>query len=123
MARRDMRRRSVPADDLRLGIGLAATTALISGVAVFLNANGVKQVPDPAVYTTLKNGVAAILLITLVAATPAARGAIPAGCASMRRWSGENRASSPTGTGCSPATGACSPTDARGSTARPVPCV
>jgi drug/metabolite transporter (DMT)-like permease len=84
MAIRDTRRRPVPADNLRLGIGLAATTALISGVAVFLNANGVKQVPDPAVYTTLKNGVAAIVLITLLAATPSSRRMIPA--LSRRQW-------------------------------------
>ncbi|HEX6129251.1 MAG TPA: DMT family transporter [Candidatus Limnocylindria bacterium] len=69
---------------LRWGIGLAACTALISGVAVFLNANGVKQVPDAAVYTTLKNGVAAMVLIGLLAAMPSSRRALPA--LSGRQW-------------------------------------
>ena len=39
---------------------LAVGAALISGLAIYLNAFAVKQVPDPAVYTTLKNGVAAL---------------------------------------------------------------
>ena len=69
---------------LRAGIALAACTALISGVAVFLNANGVKQVPDSAVYTTLKNGVAAMVLIGLLAAMPSSRRALPT--LSGRQW-------------------------------------
>lgn len=84
MTSRDSRRRPIPAADLRLGIGLAAATALISGVAVVLNANGVKQVSDAAVYTTLKNGVAALVLVALLAATPSARAALPA--LSARQW-------------------------------------
>jgi drug/metabolite transporter (DMT)-like permease len=48
------------------GLGLALATAVISGFAVWLNAFAVKQVPDPAVYTTLKNGVAAAVLIGLL---------------------------------------------------------
>ncbi len=47
------------------GIALAFGVALISGVSVFINGYAVKQVPDAAVYTTLKNGVAALLLIGL----------------------------------------------------------
>jgi drug/metabolite transporter (DMT)-like permease len=70
-------RRGNSRTSLRWGIGLAAGTALISGVAVFLNANGVKQVPDSAVYTTLKNGVAALVLLGLLAAMPSARRAVP----------------------------------------------
>jgi drug/metabolite transporter (DMT)-like permease len=54
---------------LRWGILLALGTALISGVSIFVNGFAVKQLPDPAVYTTLKNGVAAILLVILAAAT------------------------------------------------------
>jgi drug/metabolite transporter (DMT)-like permease len=77
MATRDTRRAD-SATSLRWGIGLAAMTALISGVAVYLNANGVKQVPDAAVYTTLKNGVAAVVLLGLLAAMPSARQAVPA---------------------------------------------
>lgn len=52
---------------LRWGIGLAVVTAVISGVSIFVNGFAVKQLPDAAVYTTLKNGVAAILLIALAA--------------------------------------------------------
>lgn len=51
------------------GVALAFGTALISGVSIWVNAMGVKQVPDAAVYTTAKNLVAgAILVAALVAA-------------------------------------------------------
>lgn len=49
------------------GVGLAAMTALISGVSVFANGFAVKQLPDAAVYTTLKNGVAAAILLVVAA--------------------------------------------------------
>lgn len=64
---------------LRWGIGLALATAAISGVSIVVNGLAVKQLPDPALYTTLKNGVAAMLLIALAAATvrPASVRAIP----------------------------------------------
>jgi drug/metabolite transporter (DMT)-like permease len=48
---------------------MALAAAVISGVSIFVNGFAVKQLPDPAVYTTLKNGVAAILLVILAAAT------------------------------------------------------
>jgi drug/metabolite transporter (DMT)-like permease len=51
------------------GLALAVGTAVISGVAIWLNAYAVKQVPDPAVYTTLKNAVAAVVLVALVGAS------------------------------------------------------
>jgi drug/metabolite transporter (DMT)-like permease len=54
---------------VRGGIALALVAAAISGVSVFVNAFAVRQLPDPAVYTTLKNGVAAGLLILGVAIT------------------------------------------------------
>lgn len=65
---------------LRWGVLLAVATALISGVSIFVNGLAVKQLPDPAVYTTLKNGVAALLLIGLALATvrPAQVRAVPA---------------------------------------------
>jgi drug/metabolite transporter (DMT)-like permease len=44
------------------GVAVAAVTALISGVAVFVNGYGVHDVPSPAVYTTAKNLVAAAVL-------------------------------------------------------------
>jgi drug/metabolite transporter (DMT)-like permease len=56
-------------DTLRTGVLLALATALISGVSIWVNAFAVKQLPDPAVYTTVKNGIAAILLVGIMAAT------------------------------------------------------
>jgi len=47
---------------------LALGTAAISGISVFVNATAVKAVPDPAVFTTLKNLVAVVLLAMLAAA-------------------------------------------------------
>ncbi|MBI2781379.1 MAG: DMT family transporter [Chloroflexi bacterium] len=65
---------------LRWGVLLAVGTALISGVSIFVNGLAVKQLPDPAVYTTLKNGVAALVLVGLALATvrPAQLRAVPA---------------------------------------------
>ncbi len=60
--------RRVP-ESLRWGVGLAFAAALISGFAIFINGFAVKQLPDAAVYTTLKNGVAAVILIGLAAMT------------------------------------------------------
>ena len=37
---------------LKKGTYLAVATALISGVSVYINSFGVKQVPDPFVFTT-----------------------------------------------------------------------
>jgi drug/metabolite transporter (DMT)-like permease len=55
------------------GIALALATALISGLAIYLNAFAVKQLPDAAVFTTLKNAVAAIVLIAFALGLGAAR--------------------------------------------------
>ncbi len=44
------------------GVQVAAITALISGVSVFVNSYGVHAIAQPAVYTTAKNLVAAALL-------------------------------------------------------------
>jgi drug/metabolite transporter (DMT)-like permease len=49
----------------RRGVVLALATAAISGLSVYLNAFGVKLVSDAAVYTTAKNAVAAIVLVTV----------------------------------------------------------
>jgi len=54
---------------LRWGVLLALATALLSGASIWINAFAVKQLPDPAVYTTVKNGVAAVLLAALAAAS------------------------------------------------------
>ena len=66
---------------IRTGVVLAFATAAISGVSIFVNGLAVKQLPDPALYTTLKNGIAAVVLVALAMATvrPAAVRAMPAG--------------------------------------------
>jgi drug/metabolite transporter (DMT)-like permease len=68
-------------DTLRWGVLLAVATALISGVSIFVNGLAVKQLPDPAVYTTLKNAIAAMVLAGLALATirPSEIRALPAG--------------------------------------------
>ena len=55
------------------GLGLAFGAALISGLAIYLNGFAVKQLPDAAVYTTLKNAVAAVILIAAAIGLGAAR--------------------------------------------------
>lgn len=62
-----------PIRNAERGVMLALGTAAISGLSVYLNAFGVKLVPDAAVYTTAKNGVAAIILVGLALAFGAAR--------------------------------------------------
>jgi len=64
-------RPSVPAlpVTLRTGVLLALATALLSGVSIWVNGLAVKQLPDPAVYTTVKNGIAAIFLVALMGVT------------------------------------------------------
>jgi drug/metabolite transporter (DMT)-like permease len=57
--------RTVPGLPLSPGWGLllALGAALISGLSIYLNAFAVKQLPDAALFTTLKNGVAALVLV------------------------------------------------------------
>lgn len=55
------------------GVALAFVTAVISGVAVFVNGYGVKRFPSPTSYTTAKNLVAAVLLLALMAGATARR--------------------------------------------------
>ncbi len=56
------------------GLGLAFVTACISGVAIFVNAHFVRQVGDATVYTTAKNGVAALVLLAALGLTTLRRG-------------------------------------------------
>lgn len=58
---------------VRWGVLLAVGAALVSGLAIYLNAFAVKQLPDAAVYTTLKNAVAAFVLIVVALTCGAAR--------------------------------------------------
>jgi drug/metabolite transporter (DMT)-like permease len=65
---RQFERRARPAIAIPTGVGwgivLAVGAALISGLAIYLNAFAVKQLPDAALYTTLKNAVAAFVLVS-----------------------------------------------------------
>ena len=61
------------AGDRRAGIGLALMTAVISGVAVFVNSDAVRAFGDATAYTTVKNGVAALVLLGVLAAASARR--------------------------------------------------
>jgi drug/metabolite transporter (DMT)-like permease len=56
-------------NDLKSSSGLliAGMTALISGVSVFVNSYGVRDYVSPAVYTTAKNLVAALVLLAFFA--------------------------------------------------------
>lgn len=72
----------------RRGLMLALAAATMSGLAVFVNAYGVRAVPDATVYTTAKNLVAAAVLIAL--AGLAARGGtrrVAPGPAATPAWS------------------------------------
>lgn len=62
-----------PSLNTQRGVVLALATAAISGLSIYVNSFGVKLVPDAAVYTTAKNGVAAIILVGLALAFGAAR--------------------------------------------------
>ena len=57
----------------RAGIGLALSTAIISGFAIYINGFVVKQAPGALSFTTVKNLVAATIIGAVLAAT-AARG-------------------------------------------------
>ena len=71
-------------DRRQIGIGLAFGAALISGVSVWVNAMGVKAFGDAVLYTTVKNLIAAALLI-LIAFTLTTR-ASRHGLSSPRGW-------------------------------------
>jgi drug/metabolite transporter (DMT)-like permease len=60
-------------DGVGWGVALATGAALISGLAIYLNAFAVKQLPDAAVYTTLKNAIAAFVLMTVAVGLGAVR--------------------------------------------------
>ena len=55
---------SVPRRTPVPGIYVAASAAVVSGVSVFVNSYGVKSVSSPLVYTTSKNIVATVILLT-----------------------------------------------------------
>lgn len=57
----------------RVGIGLALVTAVVSGIAVFVNGYGVRRFDDATVYTTAKNLVAGLVLVGLASVATVAR--------------------------------------------------
>jgi drug/metabolite transporter (DMT)-like permease len=61
---------------VRAGIWLALATAVVSGLAVYLNATAVRAVGDPILFTTLKNGVAAVILVAIAVAAIGSRPAV-----------------------------------------------
>jgi drug/metabolite transporter (DMT)-like permease len=73
------------------GIALAFATALVSGVAVYVNSKGVSHFDDATVYTTAKNAVAGGLLLLLalpLLASVRASGAGAARPATRLQWLG-----------------------------------
>src|SRR6185503_10154588 len=52
-----------------LGVALAGVTAVVSGISIFLNASAVRSFDDPVLFTTMKNAVAAVLLLFLAFGT------------------------------------------------------
>jgi drug/metabolite transporter (DMT)-like permease len=71
------------------GLVLAGCTAAISGVAVYVNANGVRAFGDATAYTTAKNAVAAVLLAGIALAVGRVRDAERPRLPSTRRgWVG-----------------------------------
>jgi drug/metabolite transporter (DMT)-like permease len=52
--------------EVRRGAALAAGTALISGISVYMSKFGTQAVPDPFVYTTARNVYVGLLLVALM---------------------------------------------------------
>jgi drug/metabolite transporter (DMT)-like permease len=73
---------------VRTGIWLALATALVSGLAVYLNATAVRAVGDPILFTTLKNGVAAAILVAIAVTAVSSRPATAARWRPNRRTVG-----------------------------------
>ena len=73
------------------GIALAFVTAVVSGVAVYVNSRGVAHFDDATVYTTAKNLLAGALLLALalpLLAGPSTSGGRAARPATRRQWLG-----------------------------------
>jgi drug/metabolite transporter (DMT)-like permease len=73
-----------------VGVALAFTTAIVSGVSIYVNGHAVKHFGDATVYTTAKNAVAGalLLIVALVALAPGAtsRNASRTRPATLRQW-------------------------------------
>ncbi len=73
------------------GIALAFVTAVVSGVAVYVNSRGVAHFDDATVYTTAKNLLAGVLLLALalpLLAGPSTSGGRATRPATRRQWLG-----------------------------------
>lgn len=57
------------ADARVLGLALAGVTAVVSGISIFLNATAVRAFGDPVLFTTMKNAVAAVVLLVVAFGT------------------------------------------------------
>lgn len=68
------RRATLDPDRHRTGIALAGLATVLSGVAVLVNGTAVRAVGDPTLYTTLKNAVAAVVLVSVLGVRSARRG-------------------------------------------------
>ncbi len=55
--------------NFRSGVYLALTTALISGLSIYLNKLAVNAMPEAALFTTLKNTLVGLMLLGLTSAT------------------------------------------------------
>ena len=75
-----MTRPSAPVPDdagvRRTGLLLALATATISGFSVAVNASAVREFSDPVAFTTLKNAVAAVILLGLASVAVPRSGAV-----------------------------------------------
>src|SRR5262249_27541199 len=58
--------RAVSATNPRVGYLFAVLNAIVSGIAIYVNSQGVKLFSDATLYTTLKNTVTGILLLAPV---------------------------------------------------------
>jgi drug/metabolite transporter (DMT)-like permease len=68
------------------GIALAFVTACISGVSIYLNGRAVKHFGDATVYTTAKNLVAALLLVSLALFATRRTPAVASPRPTRRQW-------------------------------------
>lgn len=64
-------------DDVRKGVLLALSTALISGVSIYVNKFGVRAVGDPLLFTTVKNSMVGFLFMTGIVVLGARAGRAP----------------------------------------------
>lgn len=74
-----LRALDTPANARQLGLALAGVTALVSGISVFVNASAVRAFNDPVLFTTMKNGVAAVVLVALAFGGPREAWRLPRG--------------------------------------------